>query len=90
MWVGTGRPDPTRQETTSLGTRTRACFGSTYTKIGNKDLLLLSFFMVYGQFVFYQLWQWGAAGWPYGKDVHSEDEPFSVFYLTEIFSFSHT
>ena len=46
--------------------------------------------MVYGQFVFYQLWQWGAAGWPYGKDVQSEDEPFSVFYLTEIFSFSHT
>ena len=40
--------------------------------------------------LFYQLWQWGAAGWPYGKDVHSEDEPFSVFYLTEMFSFSHT
>ena len=34
----------------SLGTRTCACFGSTYTKIGNKNLPLLSFFMVYGQF----------------------------------------
>ena len=45
--------------------------------------------MVYGQFVLYQLWQWRAAGRPYSKDVHSEDEPFAVFYLTEIFSFAH-
>lgn len=52
------------------------------------SFLLLSLLMVYGQFTFTSYGKWGAE-WHYSEDVHFGDEPFSVVYLTEIFSFSH-